>query len=135
MPQLIEMSPTQIPQANKIEVIEGPAPIFAPIEATAGNQTEGNNFIFALCAERAGTGQPLVPFVTRLRSYNAPALSERCHQAWQRQEDMVFVYQDEELGMSGQKVLILAARATKIEDIDALILWVGFPQNLLPHHS
>jgi len=60
--------------------------------------------------------------ITQLRTFNGPALVERCHRAWAEQRTMFLSYRDH-LGLVSQ-VPILAARTVESSDGQVLFLWV-----------
>ena len=59
---------------------------------------------------------------TRLRTFNGPALVERCYRAWNK-NDNIFLHYRNKMGLE-DKVPILAARALDTDDGNVLILWV-----------
>jgi hypothetical protein len=94
---------------EKITIIEGPPPVFESVN-------EG----WAL-----GLNESPVLFetaITRLRTFNGPALVERCHRAWSRQEDIYLHYRTV-LGLEA-RVPIVAARALEGDNGQVLYLWV-----------
>ena len=58
----------------------------------------------------------------RLRTFNGPALVERCYRAWHNQSDIHLHYRNE-VGME-QTAPILAARNVETTDGHVLLLWV-----------
>lgn len=94
---------------DKITIIEGPPPVF-----------EAVNDGWALSLnESAGLS---VPALTRLRTFNGPALVERCYRAWNAKAPMHLHYRNE-MGME-QTAPILAARNVETPDGHVLLLWV-----------
>ena len=94
---------------DKITIIEGPPPEFEYIEdgwALGFNEGPG---IFELA-------------LTRLRTFNGPALVERCHRTWKRKETMFLHYRND-TGLE-EKVPIVAARALESNDGQVLYLWI-----------
>ncbi len=94
---------------DKITIIEGPTPSFdhAP-DAWAMGIFEGpiqHDLVF-----------------TRLRTYNGPALVERCYRAWKTQSGIVLEYRDE-IGMTQSKPII-AIRSVSSEDGQVLLMWL-----------
>jgi|SRR5688572_3095814 hypothetical protein len=94
---------------DKITIIEGPTPIFEPVQdgwALGLNETR----------------QFSVTALTRLRTYNGPALVERCYRSWKQNQPINLHYRDE----SGLEVTapILAARAVQTDDGHILLLWL-----------
>jgi hypothetical protein len=94
---------------DKITIIEGPPPIF---EAVNDGWALGLN-------ESANLS---VPALTRLRTFNGPALVERCYRAWNANLPMHLLYRND-MGME-QSAPILAARNVDTSDGHVLLLWV-----------
>jgi len=94
---------------DKITIIEGPPPTF---EAVSDGWALGLNEGPALYAIG----------VTRLRTFNGPALIERCHRAWRNRHDIQLEYREED-GLE-KFAPILAARTVESEDGQLLVLWV-----------
>lgn len=94
---------------DKITIIEGPPPIF---EAVNDGWALGLN-------ERA---QLAVPALTRLRTFNGPALVERCYRAWNAKLPMHLHYRND-AGVE-QSAPIFAARNVETPDGHVLLLWV-----------
>ncbi len=94
---------------NKITIIEGPPPVF---EAVGEIWVSGLN------------ESPILyeTMQTRLRTFNGPALVERCHRAWRHHETMYLIYRNE-MGLE-ESAPIFAARTIKTNDGDVLLLWV-----------
>ncbi|GAB4523157.1 MAG: hypothetical protein Fur0018_05770 [Anaerolineales bacterium] len=94
---------------DKITIIEGPPPIF---ELMRTEWTQGL------------TEGPAMHEValTRLRTFNGPALVERCHRAWRNRSDIHLEYRSED-GLT-QQAPIVAARNMTTDEGDVLILWV-----------
>jgi len=94
---------------DKITIIEGPSPTFEAV---------GDGWALAL------NESPLLYNIalTRLRTFNGPALIERCHKAWRSQNTMNLVFKD----MDGLESYapIVAARALDTHDGQMLLLWV-----------
>ena len=94
---------------DKITIIEGPTPIFEPVQdgwALGLNETR----------------QFSVTALTRLRTFNGPALVERCHRRWRKNEPINLHYRDE-LGLEATAP-ILAARSVETDDGQVLLLWL-----------
>jgi hypothetical protein len=94
---------------NKITIIEGPTPTFETIQdGWAMGLNEG----------------PLLydTVLTRLRTFNGPALVERCHRTWRAGSTMYLEYRNE-LGLA-EETPILAARNQETADGHVLVLWV-----------
>lgn len=94
---------------EKITIIEGPPPNF---------ERAGEAWALGLNESPQLTGIA----VTRLRTFNGPALVERCYRAWHSQGAIHLEYR----GMDGlaNQAPILAARTVKVDDGDLLVLWV-----------
>ncbi|NPV75676.1 MAG: hypothetical protein HPY59_04795 [Anaerolineae bacterium] len=94
---------------EKITIIEGPPPTFEDIDdGWALGLNEGPEFYDMA--------------MTRLRTFNGPALVERCHKAWSRQEP-IFLHYRNAMGLE-EKVPILAARAMEANEGQVLVLWI-----------
>jgi hypothetical protein len=94
---------------DKITIIEGPPPVFEPVQ-------DG----WAL-----GLGEgPRLPLtlLTRLRTFNGPALVERCYRRW-RSSQSIYLHYRNDLGLE-EKAPILAARSLQTDDGHVLLLWV-----------
>ena len=94
---------------DKITIIEGPPPVFEPVQ-------DG----WAL-----GLGEgPHLPLtvLTRLRTYNGPALVECCYRRWRSGEPFHLHYRND-LGLEDHAPIV-AARAVTSEDGHVLFLWV-----------
>ena len=59
---------------------------------------------------------------TRLRTFNGPALVERCHRAWHNQQPILLEYRTSD-GLE-QQTPIVAARYVDIEEGHLLELWL-----------
>ena len=94
---------------EKITIIEGPPPVF---EAVNDGWALGLN-------ERT---QLFVPALTRLRTFNGPALVERCYRAWNAKAPIHLHYRN----YSGveQTAPIFAARNVETPEGHVLLLWV-----------
>ena len=94
---------------DKITIIEGPTPVFEPVQdgwALGQNETS----IFSFTA------------LTRLRTFNGRALVERCYRRWNERLPIHLHYRDE-IGLE-QYAPILAARCVATQDGDVLLLWL-----------
>jgi len=104
------MSPlTGNPMDDKITIVEGPTPIFEPVQdgwALGLNETR----------------QFSVTALTRLRTYNGPALVERCYRSWKQNQPINLHYRDD-LGLEATAP-ILAARTVQTDDGHVLLLWL-----------
>ncbi len=94
---------------DRITIIEGPPPVFEHVDdGWAMGLNEGPEY-YGLA-------------LTRLRTFNGPALVERCHRAWSKKEP-IFLHYRNTLGLE-EKVPILAARSTELEGGQVLVLWI-----------
>ena len=94
---------------DKITIIEGPPPVF-----------EAVNDGWALGLNESSTRS--VPALTRLRTFNGPALVERCYRAWKAKNPINLHYRNE-MGLE-QSAPILAARNVDTPEGHVLLLWV-----------
>lgn len=94
---------------DKITIIEGPTPVFEPVQ-------DG----WALGLNE--TGQFSITALTRLRTFNGPALVERCYRRWSQQQPIKLHYRDE-AGLE-TSAPILAARSVDTDDGQMLLLWL-----------
>jgi hypothetical protein len=94
---------------EEITIIEGPPPVFEPVQ---------DSWVLGL------NESPRLPLtvLTRLRTFNGPALVERCYRRWKANEPIHLLYRND-LGLE-EKVLIIAARATESPEGNVLLLWV-----------
>ncbi len=94
---------------EKITIIEGPPPTF---------ETVNENWALSL------NETPVLSdiAVTRLRTFNGPALVERCHRAWRNQQPIHLEFRT----MDGleQRAPIVAARFVDTDEGQMLLLWV-----------
>jgi hypothetical protein len=99
---------------DKITIIEGPPPVF---------EDSGDGWALGL-----NEGPTLsVVALTRLRTFNGPALVERCHRAWRNRSPIQLEFRQED-GLINY-VPIVAARNVDTPDGHMLLLWVRFPEN------
>lgn len=99
---------------DRITIIEGPPPVFESTDdAWAVSLSEGVQYF--------GTS------LTRLRTFNGPALVERCHRAWAKKLP-IFLHYRNRLGME-EKAPILAARTAEVDGGQVLYLWIRRPQS------
>jgi hypothetical protein len=99
---------------DKITIIEGPPPTF---EVASDGWALGLNESPLLYSVN----------VTKLRTFNGPALLERCHRAWRHSSTIHLEYKDED-GLENQAP-ILAARTVDTDDGQVLLLWVRMEIN------
>jgi hypothetical protein len=94
---------------DKITIIEGPPPIFEQVQdGWALSLNEGPSLS--------------VTALTRLRTFNGPALVERCYRAWHKNSTIHLHYKND-MGLE-QTAPILAARNVETDDGQVLLLWV-----------
>ncbi len=94
---------------EKITIIEGPPPVFEQI---------GDGWALGLneCSSLNTVS------LTRLRTFNGPALVERCHRAWRNQQAINLEFRESD-GLI-KKAPIVAARFVDTQDGHVLLLWV-----------
>ena len=94
---------------DKITIIEGPPPVFEPVQ-------DG----WALSLQEG----PILPItlLTRLRTFNGPALVERCYRRWHANLAIHLLYRND-MGLEEQAPII-AARSVNSDDGQVLLLWV-----------
>src|SRR5512136_2362075 len=94
---------------DKITIIEGPPPVFQPVQdGWALGVNEGPHL-------------PLT-VMTRLRTFNGPALVERCYRCWHVNASIHLHYRND-LGLE-ETAPIVAARAIETDEGHMLLLWV-----------
>jgi hypothetical protein len=94
---------------DKITIIEGPPPVFESVNDGWALGLNESPWLYDLT-------------LTQVRTFNGPALVERCHRAWKQGITMFLHYRDE-MGLE-EKAPILAARSAETADGQVLILWV-----------
>jgi hypothetical protein len=99
---------------DKITIIEGPPPVFESVQ---------DGWAMSLNEGPALT----VTLLTRLRTFNGPALVERCYRAWRAKAPINLHYRNE-LGLE-QHTPIVAARSLDTKDGHVLLLWVNFERD------
>ena len=94
---------------DKITIIEGPPHTFQSIEDgwALGLNDSPHQFRMSL---------------THLRTFNGPALVERCHRAW-NQKGVIYLHYRNTLGLE-ERAPIFAARSLETEQGQVLVLWV-----------
>jgi hypothetical protein len=96
---------------DKITIIEGPPPVFEPVQdGWALGLNEGPGLGFTV--------------LTRLRTFNGPALVERCYRAWRDKAAITLHYRNQD-GLE-QNTPIVAARSVQTEEGQVLMLWLNF---------
>jgi hypothetical protein len=96
-------------EPQKITIIEGPPPVFEePGDAWPASLGESD--------------RPFRTALTRVRTFNGPALVERCYRAWKNREPVVLEFRS----MDGRvaKAPIQAARFVPTREGQTLMLWV-----------
>lgn len=94
---------------DKITIIEGPPPTFEVVE---------DGWVLGL-NEGSRHGEIAL---TRLRTFNGPALVERCHRAWRHHQSIHLEFRDSD--SLQQQAPIVAARYIETEEGQLLLLWV-----------
>ena len=95
---------------DKITIIEGPPPIFEPVQ---------DGWALGL-----GESQRLpLTVMTRLRTFNGPALVERCYRRWKSNLPIHLHYRND-LGLE-EKAPIVAARSVTTQEGHVLLLWIS----------
>jgi hypothetical protein len=97
---------------EQITIIEGPSPVFELVDDSWGMSVN------------EGT-QPYDVALTRLRTFNGPALVERCVRTW-RQKGTIYLRFRDETGEENQTP-ILAAQYQATDGGEMLLLWVRIP--------
>lgn len=94
---------------DKITIIEGPPPVF-----------EDTNDGWAIGLNES----PMLydTIFTQVRTFNGPALVERCHHAWKK-NSTIFLHYKNDMGVE-EKAPIVAARSVDTEDGQVLLLWL-----------
>ena len=98
---------------DKITIIEGPPPNFEDVH-------EG----WPLGLNESPSLHKLA--LTRLRTFNGPALVERCYRAWRRQEAIQLEFRAAD-GLV-HKTPIVASRTMDVDDGQLIFLWVRFTE-------
>jgi hypothetical protein len=94
---------------EKITIIEGPPPTFEPVN---------DSWVIGL-PESPIYGQIVL---TRLRTFNGPAMIERCNHAWRNHQIINLEYRKSD-GLI-QKDPIIAARFMEVDEGHLLMLWI-----------
>jgi hypothetical protein len=94
---------------NKITIIEGPPPEFEDVSDGWALGLNESPLLFSIG-------------VTNLRTFNGPALVERCNKAWRNHQTIHLQYRSPE-GLE-QEAPIMAARYVEMQDGQLLMLWV-----------
>jgi len=94
---------------DKITIIEGPPPVFEDItDGWAVGLNESPIFYDTI--------------FTQVRTFNGPALVERCHRAWKKNAS-IFLHYKNDLGVE-EKAPIVAVRSVDSDEGQVLLLWV-----------
>ncbi len=99
---------------EKITIIEGPPPTF---------EAATEPWLYGLVEGPA----PSRVALCRLRTFNGPALVERCFRAWTNGQTAALEFRSED-GLT-QQARIVAARWAEVEDGQVLLLWVGLDES------
>ncbi len=99
---------------EKITIIEGPPPTFEVVNDTWALGLYDGPILSDIA-------------VTRLRTFNGPALVERCNRAWRNQQPIHLEFRETD-GLE-QSAPIVAARYVDTVDGQMLILWVRIPKD------
>jgi hypothetical protein len=94
---------------DKITIIEGPTPTFEGVSDGWALGLNESPYLYELA-------------MTRLRTFNGPALVERCHRAWNSHSAIYLHYRDR-MGLEEQAP-IMAARSMETDEGHMLILWI-----------
>ena len=94
---------------DKITIIEGPTPTFEGVSDGWALGLNESPYLYELA-------------MTRLRTFNGPALVERCHRAWKSQSAIYLHYRDR-MGLE-ERAPIMAARSLETTDGHMLLLWI-----------
>ena len=94
---------------DRITIIEGPPPAFESVDDGWALGLNEGPFLYDLA-------------ITRVRTFNGPALVERCHRAWNKNNPIYLHYRNP-IGLEEQ-VPIMAARSLETYDGQMLVLWV-----------
>lgn len=100
---------------DQITIIEGPPPVFEHADESWAQSLNESPDLYGIA-------------LTRLRTFNGPALVERCHRAWSKQRS-IFLHYRNTLGLE-EKVPILAARTMELDAGQVLFLWIRRPYDL-----
>lgn len=93
---------------ERITIIEGPPPVFETVDDGWAVGLNEGPYLYDLA-------------MTRLRTFNGPALVERCHRAWSSQQSIYLHYRND-MGME-ETAPIMAARTLETDEGHVLLLW------------
>ncbi|MDP2965946.1 MAG: hypothetical protein Q8N39_07940 [Pelolinea sp.] len=94
---------------DKITIIEGPTPVFEDINDGWAIGLNDSPILYDT-------------IFTQVRTYNGPALVERCHRAWKKQASIYLHYKNED-GLE-EEAPIVAARSVTSDEGQVLLLWL-----------
>jgi hypothetical protein len=94
---------------DKITIIEGPTPVFEDINDGWAIGLNESPILYDT-------------IFTEVRTFNGPALVERCHRAWKKQASIYLHYKNED-GLE-EKAPIVAARSVDSDQGQVLMLWL-----------
>lgn len=94
---------------EKITIIEGPTPVFEDINDSWAMGLNESPILYDT-------------IFTQVRTFNGPALVERCHRAWKNRAT-IFLHFKNEMGME-EKTPIVAARSVDSDEGQVLLLWL-----------
>jgi hypothetical protein len=100
--------PGEVAMDDRITIIEGPPPVFEDIDDGWALGLNEGPYLYDLA-------------LTRLRTFNGPALVERCHRAWSSQSIINLHYRND-MGFE-ETAPIMAARSVETHDGHMLLLW------------
>ncbi len=99
---------------EKITIIEGPPPVFEPVQdGWAISLNEGPALSITV--------------LTRVRTFNGPALVERCYRAWHNKAPIHLHYRND-VGLEEQSPIV-AARSVDTDGGQVLLLWLNFDRD------
>jgi len=94
---------------EKITIIEGPTPVFEDINDGWAMGLNESPILYTT-------------IFTQVRTFNGPALVERCHRAWKNRAT-IFLHFKNEIGVE-EKTPIVAARSVDSDEGQVLLLWL-----------
>ena len=99
---------------DKITIVEGPPPVFERV---------GDGWVMGLNESSIPTNIA----ITRVRTFNGPALVERCYRAWRDQLPINLEFREKD-GLIKQSPIV-AARFVETNEGHMLLLWVRIPND------
>ena len=94
---------------DKITIIEGPPPTFEAVNDEWALGLSESPYLYNVA-------------ITRLRTFNGPALVERCYRAWKKKQTIFLEFRLSD-GLE-YRAPIVAARSVETDDGQMLLLWV-----------